>query len=105
MLATILIFTWILITGTTRLLSVQLQKILGDTMFNLYLVGYGILFFISSPLVIAIEYTLGEQVVFNIKQLSDLRQKELDNIKALRDQAIAEMDEMMEDQDVNESAE
>lgn len=101
MLATILIFTWILITGVTRLLSVQLQKILGDTMFNLYLVGYGILFFISSPLVIAIEYTLGEQVVFNIKQLSDLRQEELENIKALRDQALAEM---MESQDTDENS-
>ena len=65
-------------------------------MFNLYLIGYGILFFISSPLVIAIEYTLGEQVVFNIKQLSDLRTKELSRIKAIRDEALAEM---MEDED------
>ena len=98
MLATILIFTWILITGVTRLLSVQLQKILGDTMFNLYLVGYGILFFISSPIVIAIEHTLGEQVVFNIKQLSDLRAQELANIKAMRDRALAEM--MEDDEDI-----
>jgi hypothetical protein len=42
-------------------------------------------------LVIAIEYTLGEQIVFNIKQLSDLRAEELANIKALREQALAEM--------------
>ncbi len=91
MLATILIFTWILIAGVTRLLSLQLQKIIGDSMFNYYLIPYGLLFFISSPLVIAIEYTLGEQIVFNIKQLSDLRAEELANIKAIRDQALAEM--------------
>ena len=97
MLATILIFTWILIAGVTRLLSLQLQKIIGDTMFSYYLIPYGILFFISSPLIIAIEYTLGEQVVFNIKQLSNLRSKELANIKAMRDQALAEM---MEDEDI-----
>lgn len=97
MLATILIFTWILIAGVTRLLSLQLQKIIGDSMFNYYLIPYGILFFISSPLVIAIEYTLGEQVVFNIKQLSDLRAEELANIKAMRDQALAEMMEDNED--------
>ena len=96
MLATILIFTWILIAGVTRLLSLQLQKIIGDTMFSYYLIPYGILFFISSPLVIAIEYTLGEQVVFNIKQLSDLRVEELSRIKAMRDEALAEM---MEDED------
>lgn len=98
MLATILIFTWILIAGVTRLLSLQLQKIIGDSMFNYYLIPYGILFFISSPLVIAIEYTLGEQVVFNIKQLSDLRAEELANIKAMRDQALAEM--MEDDEDI-----
>jgi len=98
MLATILIFTWILCAAVTRLLSLQLQKIIGDTMFNYYLIPYGILFFISSPLVIAIEYTLGEQIVFNIKQLSDLRAEELANIKALREQALAEM--MEEDENV-----
>lgn len=91
MLATILIFTWILIAAVTRLLSLQLQKIIGDSMFTYYLIPYGILFFISSPLVIAIEYTLGEQVVFNIKQLSDLRAEELSRIKAIRDEALAEM--------------
>jgi len=98
MLATILIFTWILCAAVTRLLSLQLQKIIGDTMFNYYLIPYGILFFISSPLVIAIEYTLGEQIVFNIKQLSDLRAEELANIKALREQALAEM--MDEDENI-----
>lgn len=91
MIETILIFSWVLCAAVTRLLSLQLQKIIGDTMFNYYLIPYGVLFFISSPLVIAIEYTLGEQVVFNIKQLSDLRAEELANIKALREQALAEM--------------
>lgn len=91
MIETILIFSWILCVAVTRLLSLQLQKIIGDTMFNYYLIPYGVLFFISSPLVIAIEYTLGEQVVFNIKQLSDLRAEELANIKAMREQALAEM--------------
>jgi len=96
MIETILIFSWVLCAAVTRLLSLQLQRIIGDTMFNYYLIPYGILFFISSPLVIAIEYTLGEQVVFNIKQLSDLRTEELANIKAMRDQALAEM---MDDED------
>jgi len=98
MIETILIFSWVLCAAVTRLLSLQLQKIIGDTMFNYYLIPYGILFFISSPLVIAIEYTLGEQVVFNIRQLSDLRAEELANIKAIRDQALAEM--MEEDEDI-----
>lgn len=91
MIETILIFSWVLCAAVTRLLSLQLQKIIGDTMFNYYLIPYGVLFFISSPLVIAIEYTLGEQVVFNIKQLSNLRAEELANVKALREQALAEM--------------
>ena len=96
MIETILIFSWILCAAVTRLLSLQLQKIIGDAMFTYYLIPYGILFFVSSPLVIAIEYTLGEQIVFNIKQLSELRSEELANIKAMRDQALAEM---MEDED------
>lgn len=91
MIETILIFSWVLCAAVTRLLSLQLQKIIGDTMFNYYLIPYGVLFFISSPLVIAIEYTLGEQIVFNIRQLSNLRAEELANIKAIRDQALAEM--------------
>jgi hypothetical protein len=95
MLATILIFSWVLIAGVTRLLSANMDKIIGDTMFNLYLIPYGILFFISSPIYIALHFVLGEELVHNIKHLREWREFELNNIKALRDWALAEM---MEDE-------
>lgn len=96
MLATILTFTWILCAGVTRLLSKHMEKIIGDAMFNLYLIPYGILFFISSPIYIALHFVLGEELVYNIKHLKEWREFELNNIKALRDRALAEMLEEQE---------
>lgn len=93
MVVTIIVLLLVTVAGITRIASQSLQKIVGDKMFNVYLIPYGIGFLLSSPVIMLIQYVLGEPIVFNIKQLREMRTKELADIKALSESLLAELTE------------
>jgi len=84
--------------GITRLLGLMLKNVIGDKMYNIYIVPYILFFLVGAPVVALAEYVLGEHVVLNLKELRNLRKEELDNIQLLITNTLAELgsDEVIE---------
>jgi hypothetical protein len=79
----------------------MLKNVIGDKMYNVYIIPYVIFFLVGTPVIAIAEYVLGEHVVLNLKELSTLRKEELDNIQLLITNTLAELgsDEVIEEYD------
>lgn len=77
--------------GITRLLGLMLRNVIGDKMYNMYIIPYTLFFLIGAPVIALAEYVIGQHVVLNLKELSDLRKAELENIQLLITNTLAEL--------------
>lgn len=94
MLTTIISITYFMLLIVLKWASESFQKIIGDKNFTVWLFPYALLFFLCSPLVIAIEYVWGSKWIFNITQLQQKRAQflnDLREIKTVEDDEIEEL--------------
>lgn len=77
----ILIILYLITIVVTYSMAQNSRKIIGTQYWVIYMSLYGLLFFITSPFYLALNFVLGKSVVKNIEDLKEERKEFLDDVK------------------------
>lgn len=83
MIGLIITVTYLLLVTITYWASTSYTKIVGDKNFSVWLVPYGLFFLLSSPVIMCVEYVLGQKYILNIAQLKEKRAQYLSELQQL----------------------